>query len=53
MWRQESIIGTVFEGRVELDGEEIIPIIRGSAYVTAEIDLILDMQDPLRFGIGK
>jgi len=53
VWRQESIIGTVFEGRVEVDGEEIIPIIRGSAYVTAEIDLILDMQDPLRFGIGK
>ena len=34
----------------ELEGEKIIPIIRGSAYITAEIDLILDPHDPLRFG---
>jgi len=53
VWRQESITGTLFEGRVRLEGETIIPIIRGSAYVTAEIDLILDPQDPLRFGIDK
>jgi 4-hydroxyproline epimerase len=53
VWRQESITGTVFEGHVRIEGESIIPIIRGSAYVTAEIDLILDAQDPLRFGISK
>ena len=53
VWRQESITGTIFEGRIRLDGEKIIPIIRGSAYVTAETDLILDPQDPLRFGIDK
>ena len=53
VWRQESITGTIFEGRVRVDGEKVIPIIRGSAYVTAEIDLILDENDPLRFGIGK
>ena len=53
VWRQESITGTIFEGRVLVDGEKVIPIIRGSAYVTAEIDLILDENDPLRFGIGK
>jgi 4-hydroxyproline epimerase len=53
VWRQESITGTVFEGRVRLDGENIIPIIRGSAYITAETELILDPQDPLRFGIDK
>ena len=53
MWSQESITGTIFEGRIRLEGENIIPIIRGSAYVTAEIDLILDSQDPLRFGIEK
>jgi 4-hydroxyproline epimerase len=52
-WRQESITGTIFEGRIRLDGEQIIPIIRGSAYITAEIDLILDPADPLRSGIGK
>ncbi|MEO8574006.1 MAG: 4-hydroxyproline epimerase [Pyrinomonadaceae bacterium] len=53
VWRQESITGTIFEGRVRVDGEKIIPVIRGSAYITAELDLILDTQDPLRFGIGK
>ena len=53
VWRQESITGTIFEGRVRLDGEKIIPIIRGSAYITAELDLILDPRDPLRFGIGR
>jgi len=53
VWRQESITGTIFEGRIRLDGEKIIPIIRGSAYVTAETDIILDPQDPLRFGIDK
>ncbi|MEO6334321.1 MAG: 4-hydroxyproline epimerase [Pyrinomonadaceae bacterium] len=53
IWRQESITGTIFEGRVRVDGEKIIPVIRGSAYITAELDLVLDPQDPLRFGIGK
>jgi len=53
VWRQESITGTIFEGWVRVEDEKIIPIIRGSAYVTAETDLILDPQDPLRFGIGK
>ena len=53
VWRQESITGTFFEGKVRLDGDKIIPVIRGSAYITAEIDLILDANDPLRFGMGK
>lgn len=53
MWRQESITGTIFEGRIRVDGDKIIPIIRGSAYITAENDLILDPDDPFRFGIGK
>jgi 4-hydroxyproline epimerase len=52
VWRQESITGTIFEGRVRLDGEDVVPIIRGSAYITAELDLILDPNDPLRYGIG-
>ena len=53
VWRQESITGTVFEGTVRIEGEKIIPIIRGSAFITAELDLILDPMDPLRFGIQK
>lgn len=51
-WRQESVVGSVFEGSVKLDGDRIIPIIRGTAHVTAELDLIFDPADPYRFGIN-
>ena len=51
-WRQESVIGSVFEGSIKLDGDKIIPIIRGTAHITAEIKLILDESDPYRFGIS-
>ncbi|NOT47236.1 MAG: 4-hydroxyproline epimerase [Acidobacteria bacterium] len=51
IWRQESIIGSIFEGRITIDNGKIVPVIRGSAFVTAEIDLILDPNDPFRFGI--
>jgi 4-hydroxyproline epimerase len=51
LWRQESIIGSVFEGTVRLDGDRIIPRITGSAFVTAEATLLLDPNDPFRVGI--
>ena len=50
-WRQESIIGSVFEGRVEIENGAIIPVIRGSAFVTAEVELLLNPEDPFCFGI--
>jgi 4-hydroxyproline epimerase len=50
-WQQESVIGSVFEGQVRLDGDKIIPVIRGTAHVTAELELVLDVSDPYRFGI--
>ena len=50
-WRQESIIGSVFEGTVKVTDDKIIPSIRGSAFVTAEIELILDSDDPFCYGI--
>lgn len=50
-WRQESIIGSVFTGTVELDGENVIPTITGSAWVNAEATLLLDDSDPFRDGI--
>lgn len=52
-WRQESITGSIFEGKVRLENEKIIPMICGSAFVTAELDLILDPNDPLCFGINQ
>ena len=53
VWRQESIIGSVFEGSVRIDGNAIIPRIRGSAYVNAESTLILDPNDPFALGIRQ
>jgi 4-hydroxyproline epimerase len=50
-WRQESIVGTLFEGTVSLRDGQIIPRITGSAYIQAEATLILDPSDPFRTGI--
>lgn len=50
-WRQESIVGTVFEGSVRLAGGEIRPTIRGEAFVNAEATLILNERDPFCWGI--
>lgn len=52
-WRQEGILGTVFEGRVSIEGGEIHPSITGAAYVTAESTLIFENADPFRLGIGQ
>ncbi|MGH9543042.1 MAG: 4-hydroxyproline epimerase [Terriglobales bacterium] len=51
VWRQESVIGTVFEGSIELEGGRVVPSIRGAAFVNAEADLILDPRDPFCCGI--
>ena len=51
-WRQEGILGTVFEGQVRIQDGAIIPSITGSAFVTAESSLIFDSEDPFRNGIG-
>jgi 4-hydroxyproline epimerase len=53
IWRQESIVGSVFEGSVRLDDGKLLPSIRGSAFITAEIELILDPADPFRYGIAQ
>src|SRR5713226_4064989 len=50
-WRQESILGSVFEGSYRLAGDRILPCIKGSAFVTSEATLILDPRDPFRSGI--
>jgi 4-hydroxyproline epimerase len=53
IYRQESIIGSVFEGSVRIVDGQIIPRIVGSAYVTGEALLILDPDDPFRMGIRR
>jgi 4-hydroxyproline epimerase len=51
IWKQESIVGSVFEGSVKLNGGKVYPSIKGSAFVNAETDLVLDPRDPLCMGI--
>jgi 4-hydroxyproline epimerase len=54
VWRQESVIGTVFEASFTVDEkrrDHVLPHITGSAYVTGETTLIFDDADPLRWGI--
>ncbi|HUO78835.1 MAG TPA: 4-hydroxyproline epimerase [Steroidobacteraceae bacterium] len=51
-WRQESIVGSVFEGSVELEAGAIVPTITGQAWITADATLILDPADPYCHGIG-
>jgi 4-hydroxyproline epimerase len=53
VWRQESIIGSIFEGSVRMVDGRIRPRIRGAAYVNAESTLIIDPADPLAMGIRR
>jgi 4-hydroxyproline epimerase len=53
LWRQESIIGSIFEGSVRIVDGRIRPQIRGTAYVNAESTLIIDPADPLTMGIRR
>jgi 4-hydroxyproline epimerase len=50
-WRQESITGSVFEGWVEKRGQEVIPTIKGAAFVNGEARLLLNPADPLCWGL--
>lgn len=51
IWRQESIAGSVFEGRVDIQNGTIYPLITGTAYVNSEAKLVLDERDPFCWGI--
>ncbi|HJT28991.1 MAG TPA: proline racemase family protein [Pyrinomonadaceae bacterium] len=52
VWKQESIVGSVFEGSIKVVDNVVHPRIKGSAFITAEADLILDERDPFAMGIG-
>jgi len=51
VWKQESIVGSIFEGTVRVKEGKVYPSITGSAFVNAEAELILNPQDPLCMGI--
>jgi 4-hydroxyproline epimerase len=51
IWRQESIIGTIFEGSFTLRDGKVYPRVKGSAFITADANLILQEEDPFCWGI--
>lgn len=51
IWHQESIVGSVFHASYRRQGEQIIPRISGTAYVTGEATLLFDPEDPFAWGI--
>jgi 4-hydroxyproline epimerase len=51
VWKQESIVGSLFEGSFTVRDGKLHPSIKGSAFVNAEAELVLDPQDPFCMGI--
>jgi 4-hydroxyproline epimerase len=52
VWRQESVIGSVFEASYALsDAKEVIPTITGHAHIMGEGRLCFDERDPFAWGI--
>ena len=51
-WRQEGVLGTAFDAVYSLDDAgRVLPVITGTAFVTARADLLFDPADPFRDGI--
>ena len=52
VWRQASVIGSVFEGWYESGpAASIVPTIRGQAFISAEATLLIDPADPFGWGL--
>ena len=51
-WTQESIVGSRFVGRYRNDERpgRIVPSISGRAWITAEVELVIEEDDPCRHG---
>ncbi len=51
IWKQQSVVGSIFEGSVQSDGDKIIPTITGEAWVMSEGTILVDERDPFATGI--
>lgn len=51
VWKQQSVVGSIFEGSIQLDGDKIIPTITGEAWVMSEGTILVDERDPFGRGI--
>ena len=51
VWRQASIIGSQFEASYAMEGDQLIPTLRGRAFMSAEATLLIESNDPFGWGI--
>lgn len=51
VWRQASVIGSVFEAWYEAGSGGIVPTIRGQAFLSAEATLLIEPDDPFGWGL--
>lgn len=52
VWRQEGFLGTHFAGTIRANGDAVLPIIQGRAWITAESELLFGQDDPFAGGIN-
>ncbi len=50
VWRQESLIGSIFEGSITVGDGVVYPHIKGSAFVNSEAYLVVDEARSIRMG---
>lgn len=51
VWRQASIIGSLFEASYAVEDGQVIPTLRGRAHMSAEATLLIEDGDPFAWGI--
>jgi 4-hydroxyproline epimerase len=53
IWRQESVLGGVYEASYHVRDGVCVPSVKGSAWITATSDLHFDATDPYRLGLPR
>lgn len=53
LWRQQSVVGSIFEARYRRHEAGVRPSITGHAYVNAESTLVFNPHDPFAMGICR
>ena len=51
VWTQASVIGSRFEASYTIEDGQVIPTLRGRAYISAEATLLIEDADPFGWGI--
>ena len=51
IWKQQSVVGSIFEGSIQIQDNRIIPTITGEAWVMSEGTILIDERDPFGKGI--